>query len=93
MFVEGDAVHAESEPEQVDVLASVTDRVSAAEPHGVVEVAVDRFGVVAAGIQPSEVEIIGRNRADVLGAVQAALVVFGVAMEADGNYFTTDPIG
>ena len=93
MFVEGDTVDAEGEPDEVDVLAGVADRVGSTEPHGVVEVAVDGLSVVAAGVEPGEVGIIGGNGAYVLGAVQAAFVVVGVAVEADGDCAVSGPAG
>ena len=71
VLVQGDAVHCQGEADQVEVLAGVADGVGPSEPEGVVEVAVDRFGVVAAGIQPGKVRISRGDLADVLGAVEA----------------------
>jgi hypothetical protein len=48
--VEGEAVDHEGVAEEVEVLAGVADAVGASEPEGVFEVAVDGFGVVAAGV-------------------------------------------
>jgi hypothetical protein len=45
VLVEGNTVHAEGEPDEIDVLAGVTDRVGPTQPHRVVEVPVDRFGI------------------------------------------------
>ena len=47
----------EGEPEQVEPLAAVTDRVGSAEVEGVVEGPVDGLGVVALAEQPVEVRI------------------------------------
>jgi len=56
---EGERVHHEGEPEQVDPLAAVPDRVGPPQEEGVVEPAVDGFGVVALAEQPVEVRILG----------------------------------
>jgi len=64
-------------------LAGVADAVGAAEPHGVVEVAVDGLGVVAAGEEPFEVGVAGWDGAQVLGAVELARRVLVVAVEPD----------
>ena len=55
--MEREAVDHECVAEEVEVLAGVADAVGASEPEGVFEVAVDRLGVVAAGIQPGEVGV------------------------------------
>jgi len=47
--VQGERVDHQREAEEVEVLAGVADAVSASEPHGVVEMPVDGFGVVARG--------------------------------------------
>jgi hypothetical protein len=80
VFVECDAVDAEGEADEVDVLSCVANRVGASEPEGVVEVTVDGFGVVASGVEPAEVAVAGRDRSDVLGAVEPATFVLGVAV-------------
>ena len=59
VVVQCERVDGECEAEQVEVLAGVADAVGAAEPHGVVEVAVDGFGVVAAGEEAVEVGVSG----------------------------------
>jgi tagatose-1,6-bisphosphate aldolase non-catalytic subunit AgaZ/GatZ len=53
--VEGEAVDHDGVAEEVERLAVVAEAVCAAEPEGVVEVAVDGFGVVAAGVEAREV--------------------------------------
>ena len=69
MFVECDGVDADGEAQQVDVLSGVADRVGPTQPEGVVEVPVDGFGVVASGVEGSEVGVVWRDRPDVLCAV------------------------
>ncbi len=93
MLVQGDAVHCQGEADQVEVLAGVADGVGPSEPEGVVEVAVDRFGVVAAGIQPGKVRISRGDLADVLGAVEAPSFVFGVGVEPDGDGSVAGGVG
>ena len=93
MLVQGDAVHCQGEADQVEVLAGVADGVGQSEPEGVVEVAVDRFGVVAAGIQPGKVRISRGDLADVLGAVEAPSFVFGVGVEPDGDGSVAGGVG
>jgi hypothetical protein len=56
-----EAVHHEGVAEKIEVLAGVADAVSAPEPEGVLEVWVDRLGIVATGIQLSEVGGMGRT--------------------------------
>ena len=85
MAVEGEAVDHEGVAEEVEVLAGVADAVGAAEPEGVFEVAVDGFGVVAAGVEAGEVGVGGWDGPDVLGAVEPAGGVFGGAVEPDGD--------
>jgi hypothetical protein len=76
--VQGEAVDAEREGEQVQVLAGVTDRVRTPQPQGVIEGPVDRLGIVATPVQPIEVRICCWDRSDVLGPVElASNVVFG----------------
>ena len=93
VFVEGDAVHADGKTEQVDVLTCVADGVGSAEPHGVVEVAVDGLGVVSAGVQRGEVGVVGCDGSYVFGAVEAAFVVLGVAVESNGDGAGSGPVG
>jgi len=80
VFVKGDAVHADSETDQVDVLTGVADGVGASEPERVVEVAVDGFGVVTPRVESGEVGVSGWDGPDVLCAVEptAVVVVVGV---------------
>ena len=59
------------------MLAVVAEAVGAAEPEGVVEGAVDGFGVVAASEEPCEVGVAGRDGPEVLGAVEPAGLVVG----------------
>jgi hypothetical protein len=58
--VEGEAVDHEGVAEEVEVLAGMAAAVGASEPEGVDEVAVDRFGVVAARVETREVSPVGR---------------------------------
>jgi hypothetical protein len=83
--VQRERVHAESEAEEVEVLAGVSDAVGAPKPHRVVEVTVDGLGVVATGEEPLEVGIAGWDRSEVLGSVELASFVFVVAIETDGD--------
>ena len=80
MFVNGDAVDADGEADQVDVLAGVANGVGSAEPQGVVEVPVDGLGIVSTGVQSGEVGVVGRDWSHVLGPVETAFVVLGVAV-------------
>src|SRR5438874_12822285 len=52
--VECEAVDHEGVALQVEQLARVADAVGAAEPEGVIQVAVDALGVVAARVEPGE---------------------------------------
>ena len=83
--MERETVHHECVPEEVEVLAGVADAVRASEPERVFEIAVDGFGVVAAGIQPREVRIGRGDRSDVLRPVEPPGLIVGVAVESDGN--------
>jgi hypothetical protein len=64
--------------------SAMADRVGSSKPRRVVESPVDRLGVVATLVQILEVRIAGWDGSDVLGAVEPALRVFVVAVEADG---------
>ena len=94
--VQCEAVHAEREGQQVEVLTLVSDRVGAAQPKCVIECPVDRFGIAATPTQPIEVGVAGWKRADVLGAVEASLfgVVVGVQSDRDraGAEVVGDPV-
>ena len=52
---------------------------------GVVEVAVDALGVVAAPVEPFEVTVAGWDRSHVLRAVEPPLAVVVVAKQANGD--------
>jgi hypothetical protein len=67
---EGLGVDHECVAQEVDELATGADRVGPAQEEGVVEVPVDRFGVVAGAEQVGEVGITGRDGTEVLCAVQ-----------------------
>ena len=60
MAVEREAVDHEGVAEQVEELAFVSHAVGAAEPEGVVEVAVDALGVVASCVEFGEVRVVRR---------------------------------
>ena len=82
--VQGEAVDHDGVAEEVERLAVV----GAAEPEGVVEVAVDGFGVVAARVEAREVGVGWCDGPEVFGAVQFPRgVLFGV-VESDGD----DPV-
>jgi hypothetical protein len=83
--VQRQSVDAERVREQVQTLTVAADAVGSAQPQGVVEVAVDAPGVVAARVEPVEVGVTDRDRAQVLGAVEVALRIVGVAVEPDGD--------
>ena len=85
VFGEGQGVRHEGEPEQVEPLAAVTDRVGSTEVEGVVEGPVDGLGVVALAEQGVEVRVGRRDGSDVLCPVQPAALVLVVAVEADGD--------
>ena len=55
--VDGDGVDDEGVAEQVEVLAGGAEAVGSSQVEGVVEVAVDALGVVAAGVEPREVRV------------------------------------
>jgi hypothetical protein len=55
--VKGHGVGDEGVAEEVEVLAGVTEAVGSPEIERVVEIAVDRFGVVAARVEPVEVGV------------------------------------
>jgi len=81
--VQCERVDGQGEAEEVEVLAGVADAVGAAEPHGVVEMPVDRLGVVATRKESLEVGVAGRDGPEVLGAVELPRRVFVVAVEPD----------
>jgi hypothetical protein len=87
--MQGQAVHAEREREQVQMLACVTNRVRPPKPERVVECTVDRLSVIAPLVQTGEVRIGGRDGPDVFGAVEPALVIVGVAVQPDRRARTT----
>jgi hypothetical protein len=91
--VKRERVDGEREAKQVEQLAGVADAVGAAEPHGVVEVAVDALGVVAAGEEPFEVGVVGRDGPEVLGPVQLARRVLVVAVEAHRDDLVAVAVG
>jgi hypothetical protein len=74
-------------------LAFVADAVSSAEPEGVVEVAVDGLGVVAARVEPGEVRIGGCDHTHVLGPVQLPGHIFRGAVEAHGDDPRAEVVG
>ena len=83
--VEREPVDHEGVAEEVEELAGVADAVGSSEPEGVFEVAVDRLGVVAAGKSRAKSGSDGRDGPDVLGPVELAGRVVGVAVEPDGD--------
>ena len=62
MKVQGKPVDHEGVAQEVEELALVVEGVRAAEPEGVVEVAVDAFGVVASCVELREVRVGRRTR-------------------------------
>ncbi len=72
-----------TKPRRLRCWRGVANAVGAAEPHGVVEVPVDGLGVVAAGKQPFEVGITGRDGPEVLGPVQLPRRVLVIAVQPD----------
>ena len=80
---DGEGVHGEGVAEEVEELASVSDAVGSAEPHGVFEGPVDGLGVVSSAEELSEVGVVGRDGPDVLGAVELGGDVLGVLVEPD----------
>jgi hypothetical protein len=52
---QGQSVHEQRVADEVDLLAEAANAVSSSEEKGVLEVAVDRFGVVPARVEPGEV--------------------------------------
>jgi hypothetical protein len=91
--VQRERVHGESEAEEVEVLACVSDAVRAPEPHGVVEMTVDGFGVVATREEPFEVGVARRDRSEVLGPVELARLVLVVAVKTDSNELVVETGG
>jgi hypothetical protein len=85
VVLEREGIDRDREAEEVQRLAGVPDAVGAAEPHGVVEVAVDGLGVVAAGKEPLEVRVARRDRSAVLGPVELSGDVLVIAMKSDGE--------
>jgi hypothetical protein len=83
--VEGDGVDDEGVAEEVEVLAGGAEAVGAAEVEGVVEVAVDGLGVVAAPVEAGEVGVTGGDGPQALGAVESAgpLVARSVPHQVD----------
>jgi hypothetical protein len=83
--VAGDGGHDEGVAEQVEVLAGVADCARTAEVESVVEIAVDRLGIVATWVEPGEVGVRRRDGSEVLSAVEFASSVGVVAVEATGQ--------
>ena len=71
----------------------MADGVGSAEPEGVVEGPVDGLGVVASPVEGGEVGVRWWDRADVLGAVELARLVIGVAVESDGDGAAAEVLG
>jgi hypothetical protein len=93
MAMECEPVDHECVAEQVEVLAVVADAVGAPEPECVVEVAVDRLGVVAAGVKAREVRVGGGDGSDVFGSVQLPCDVVGGAVESDSDDSRSEVLG
>src|SRR5947208_5846283 len=91
--VECEAVDHEGVAEQVEQLAFVPDAVGAAQPEGVIQVAVDALGVIATGVEPGEVGVGGRDDADVLGPVQLAGCVLGGSVEPQRDDAGAEVVG
>ena len=68
--VEGESVDHEGVAEEIEVLAGMAEAVGASEPERVDEVAVDRFGIVAAWVETCEVGVGGGDGPDVFGAAR-----------------------
>jgi len=83
--VQRDRVDAQPVCQQVQCLTAVADAVGSAEPEGVVEVAVDAFGIVASPVEAFEIGVAVRDGAHVFGAVELACAVFVVAVQAHGH--------
>ena len=86
-------VDAERVRDHVQQLSSVPDAVGPSQPEGVVEVAVDAFGVVASPLEDFEVGVAGWDLADVLGPVELALRVLRVRVESDGDDPAAEAVG
>jgi hypothetical protein len=93
VLLEGQRVHDKGVGEHVEVLSAVADGVGSSEPEGVVEGPVDGFGVVASPVEPGEVRVGDGDGSDVLGAVEPALFVGGVVVEADGDGPCAEVVG
>jgi hypothetical protein len=91
--VERESVDHERVAQQVEELAVVADAVSAAEPEGGVEVAVDALGVVAPCVELREVWVRWRDDADVFGPVELPRRVLGCAVEPDSDDTAAEPDG
>lgn len=91
--VDGQAVHGQGVGDEDEVLALMADRVSSPEEEGVLEGSVDRFGVVASAVEPLEVDVAGGDGADVLGAIELASGVLGVAVEPDRDRSAAEGFG
>lgn len=89
--VHGEAVHAESMSDEIEVLALVSDRVGSSEPQGVVERSVDGFSVAAAFVERFEVGVRGWDRSNVFGSVEPTFGVVGGAVETDGDRSSESP--
>jgi hypothetical protein len=91
--VEGEGVDHEGVAEEVEVLAGVAEAVGASDPEGVVDAAVDGFGVEAAGVEAGEVGVGGRDGPDIFGAVELAGFVASVGVHADGQDSASEVVG
>src|SRR2546430_2772561 len=76
---------------RVDLLAKVADAMGSTEEQGVFEASVDGLCVIPPRVEVREVRIAGRDRPDVLGAVEAPGPVFLVGMQTDGDDPSTQP--
>ena len=86
-------VHHVGVAEQVDRLPAGADGVGPPREEGVVETAVDGFGVVAAAEEVGEHRIGRGDGPEVLGPVELPLGVFVVAVEADGDGAAAEVLG
>lgn len=93
MAVPAEGIRAEPEAEKVGVLGNMADAVRTAPVEGVLERAVDALGVVAPAVELLEVLVPGRDRTEVLRAIEIPACVIVVPVEAQTQWFGCAVLG
>ncbi len=90
MLIQREGVHHQRIADQIHQLTSMTDAVSAGEPHRIINTAVDGFGIVPTRVERLEVGIRLGNRTDVLGSVELPGNIVGIPVESNRESSATE---